>query len=447
MKPIEPISMLAIGLAACFFTACRSVPRSSVPTPQPEALLRSSAELDQILGPIALYPDPLLAEILPATTWPADIVLANRYLEGGGDTNLIDQQPWHPSVQALARYPSVLQWLDQNLAWTRDLGMAFLHQPQAVMDSIQRLRAQALALGNLRSTPEVTVLPKGGIIRILPAEPEVLYVPVYEPEEVFVETCDSSCIFFGAGCWMGAWLHHDFDWHHHHIVSCGNDHQHPADGRGHHPGERPSREVTATAGSPARLPAGQHPGEPGAVRQSSSTHQSNNSVTPVIAYPRPTGARLVGGGMAGSSGQDSDEPRQPDRDRQQSPETASRSSSAPSHSPTASSASSHAVSPSSAPLHAVSSSSSSSHSASSSGPSHAEPLSSGSSHSVTAISASSRPEPSSSGSSHSASSSSGASHSEPSSSGSSHSSSSSSDSSHSSSSSSSSSSSGSSGKH
>jgi len=114
-----------------------------VPPPAPAGQPRSSAELDQMLGAIALYPDPLIAQILPAATLPPQIVLADRYVNGGGDLNLIDQQPWDASVKALARYPTVLKWMDDNLAWTTSVGQAFLYQAQDVMDSIQRLRASS----------------------------------------------------------------------------------------------------------------------------------------------------------------------------------------------------------------------------------------------------------------------------------------------------------------
>ena len=106
----------------------------------------SGAQLDQLLGPIALYPDPLIAQILPASTFPTEIVMADRYISDGGDPNQIDQQPWDPSVQALARYPNVLQWMDQNLDWTTELGQAFLYQQQDVMDFIQELRQSAYNL-------------------------------------------------------------------------------------------------------------------------------------------------------------------------------------------------------------------------------------------------------------------------------------------------------------
>src|SRR5580692_6456369 len=99
----------------------------------------SGDQLDQLLGPIALYPDPLLAELLPASTFPTEIVMADRYLQGGGDPGQIENQPWDPSVQAMAHYPDVLKWMDDNLTWTTALGQAFANQQQDVMDSIQRL--------------------------------------------------------------------------------------------------------------------------------------------------------------------------------------------------------------------------------------------------------------------------------------------------------------------
>ena len=92
--------------------------QAAVPPPMPDYQPLPAAQLDQLLGPIALYPDPLIAEILPASTLPTQIVLADRYITGGGDPNQIDQQPWDASVQAVARYPSVLKWMDDNLNWT-----------------------------------------------------------------------------------------------------------------------------------------------------------------------------------------------------------------------------------------------------------------------------------------------------------------------------------------
>jgi len=202
------------------------------PPPAPAAPLRSAAELDRMLAPIALYPDPLLAQLLPAATLPAQVVLANRYLREGGDVNQVDAQPWDNSLKALARYPATLKLLDDNLAWTTDLGQAFLNQPADVMDSVQRLRAQARAMGNLLSTPQQTVVVDDSLIEIVPAAPEVIYVPVYQPELVYVRPPPAPGQFyvsFGAGLVVGAWLNHDCDWHAHEVIVWHPDHPRPAD--------------------------------------------------------------------------------------------------------------------------------------------------------------------------------------------------------------------------
>jgi hypothetical protein len=203
----------------------------AAPPPAPVVPLRSGAELDQMLGPIALYPDPLIAQILPAATMPAQVVVADRSLRGGMDPNLIDQQPWDASIKALARYPDVLKMMDDNLNWTTDLGQAFAAQPADVMESIQRLRAQAQALGNLQSTPQQQVLVAPGDIEIVPANPQFIYVPVYQPEVVFVRRPPpiGFWVSFGVGFRIGAWLNHDCDWHSHEVIVWHRDHPRPSD--------------------------------------------------------------------------------------------------------------------------------------------------------------------------------------------------------------------------
>ena len=194
----------------------------------------SPDQLDQLLAPIALYPDPLIAEILPAATLPTEIVMADRYFSNGGDPNLADQQPWDPSVQALTHYPSVLQWMDQNLDWTTQVGQAFMYQQPDVMDSIQRLRADASNLGNLQSSSEEQVVNDGGDIEILPANPDLIYVPAYLPALVYYQP---NCVitFPIAPFPVGLWLDHDFDWRHHHLVFWDQDHPRPPNWwSGHH---------------------------------------------------------------------------------------------------------------------------------------------------------------------------------------------------------------------
>ncbi|HTH47129.1 MAG TPA: DUF3300 domain-containing protein [Candidatus Limnocylindria bacterium] len=185
----------------------------------------SAPQLDQLLGPVALYPDPLIAQMLPAATFPDQITAADQYVSAGGDPNAIDQQPWDSSVQAMARYPTVLKWMDDNLGWTTSAGQAFLNQQQEVMDSIQRLRAEARNMGNLHSTPQEVVVGDPGDIEILPADPELIYVPVYQPETVYYRS--GFLPVFGLGFAFGIWMHHDFDWRQHHLVVWSREHPRP----------------------------------------------------------------------------------------------------------------------------------------------------------------------------------------------------------------------------
>ena len=206
-------------LSAVFFAATvegQSPPPEAPPPPEQDARERlSPEELDRLLAPIALYPDALIALILPASTVPSDLVLAARYLGAKGDPAQIADQPWDDSVKSLARYPDVLNWMDQNLDWTTTVGDAFLDQPADVMNSVQRLRAEALAAGNLFDTPQQTIIKEETSIRIVPTEPEVIYVPEYDPEVVYVQPYSQDLgpvLTFGAGFAVGSWLTYDLDW-------------------------------------------------------------------------------------------------------------------------------------------------------------------------------------------------------------------------------------------
>jgi hypothetical protein len=171
-------------------------------------------QLDQLLGPIALYPDPLIALILPASTDPSDISLAAQFLAGGGDPSQVDSQPWDPSVKGLAHYPEVLKWMNDNADWTRALGAAFSMQPADVMKSVQQLRARAVAAGTLVNTPQQAVDMEGDDIRIVPAEQDLMYVPEYDPDDVYdvPEGYEGPFLTFGVGYPVGAWLGFECDW-------------------------------------------------------------------------------------------------------------------------------------------------------------------------------------------------------------------------------------------
>jgi len=185
-----------------------------------DAPLLSPADLQQLVAPIALYPDPLIALILPGSTVPTDIVLADRFVQDGGDPDDIDSQNWDDSVKGLARYPDVLQMMDDNLDWTNQLGAAVLAQQADVMAAIQAQRAKAEALGNLETTSQQQVINDGGIIQIIPANPQVIYVPVYDPQVIYVDR-GPNLLSFGLGFAIGAWLGGDCDWHGNYIYRSG----------------------------------------------------------------------------------------------------------------------------------------------------------------------------------------------------------------------------------
>jgi len=183
----------------------------------------SPEELDDLLAPIALYPDPLIAQILPAATFVEQIDEAARYLRQYGRYAQIDAQQWDVSVRAVAHYPDVLFMMDQKYEWTVSLGQAFLDQEQDVMDAIQRLRADALAEGNLYSTGQQQVIDEPDGIRIVPASADYIYVPVYDPQVVYLQPYDPGypVISFGTGLVIGAWLSRDCDWHGHRVYYHG----------------------------------------------------------------------------------------------------------------------------------------------------------------------------------------------------------------------------------
>jgi hypothetical protein len=159
--------------------------------PAPAYSQQTPEQLQQLVAPIALYPDSLVAQILAASTFPAQIVEADRWvqnhqdLKGDALAQAVDQMDWDPSVKALTAFPSVLGNLDKNISWTSSLGDAYYNQQQDVMDAIQVLRQKAEQAGNLKSTPQQTVESQGPDIVIQPANPQVVYVPAYDPWVVY----------------------------------------------------------------------------------------------------------------------------------------------------------------------------------------------------------------------------------------------------------------------
>ena len=151
----------------------------------------SSSDIDAIVSPIALYPDQLVAQILVAATYPDQVTAASNYvnsssLKGDSLMKAVDGQPWDPSVKALTQFPTVLDQMAKNLAWTSALGDASFHQPKDVMAAIQKLRQEAKAAGNLKTTQEIKVVQESPqTIIIQPANPQVVYGPQYNPTVVY----------------------------------------------------------------------------------------------------------------------------------------------------------------------------------------------------------------------------------------------------------------------
>jgi Protein of unknown function (DUF3300) len=207
------------------FMVLLAAPPSLIAQQSGQAPVFKQEELDQILAPIALYPDSLVAQILMASTYPLEVVQADRFakqnasLKGEALTKALESQSWDPSVKSLVNFPQVLTMMSEKLEWTQKLGDAFLAQQKPVMDTIQSLRAKAQAAGNLKTTKEQTVIVEEKIIKIEPASPQVVYVPSYNPTVVYGAWpyptyppysyyppgyVATSMFAFGAGVAMGA---------------------------------------------------------------------------------------------------------------------------------------------------------------------------------------------------------------------------------------------------
>jgi len=148
-------------------------------------------QIEQLVAPIALYPDDLVSQILMAATYPLEVVEAKRWadanksLKGDGLAAALKSKPWDPSVKSLVNTPDVLDMMDKKLDWTQDLGNAFLAQQDDVMEAIQKLRKKAMDEGNLKSGDEVNVTTEGDTIVIVSTNPEVIYVPIYNPTIIY----------------------------------------------------------------------------------------------------------------------------------------------------------------------------------------------------------------------------------------------------------------------
>ncbi len=182
--------------------------------------------IDELVAPVALYPDVLLSEILPASTYPLEIVQAARWRKTHDDVEAADEMDWAPSIKALTRYPDALNMLNDDLQWTVRLGDAFLAQPDDVFDGIQRMRTKAEAAGNLQTTEQQMIVREKTevveVIRIEPANPRYVYVPIYDPYAVYypyhgARVVHGPLITFSTRFALGGWMNYGLNWHHRHI--------------------------------------------------------------------------------------------------------------------------------------------------------------------------------------------------------------------------------------
>lgn len=256
-RPSKRMLVSLLSLALLFATLPMSLPAQDAPAPAQEAQApdtqaqappyaqQSPEQLQQLVAPIALYPDSLVAQILAASTFPEEVVEADRWVQANPDLKgdalgkAVDQQPWDPSVKALAAFPAVLGNMDKNLSWTSSLGDAYYNQQPDVMDAVQVMRRKAQDAGNLKTTPQEVVKAEGPNIDIEPADPDVVYVPAYDPWLVYGYPVvawpgwypypgiwfGGPYLSFGIGFpigWYGGfgwgWGHWGFDWHNHYAM-------------------------------------------------------------------------------------------------------------------------------------------------------------------------------------------------------------------------------------
>jgi hypothetical protein len=228
--------LLAI-LSTAFLASGSPIALAQEPQPQSsppaeEAPKIPNDQLDSLVAPIALYPDPLLAQTLAASTYPLEIIQLqqwmgkNKTLKGKALTEAVEKQTWDPSVQAMATFPDVVKLLADSIAWTSDLGNAFLAQQADVMDAVQRMRAKANSAGKLKTSQEQKVETRQvegkTVVVIEQTNPQVVYVPSYDPAVVYgppvypyppVYYPTGRLLAFGAGIAIGAaWGNNNWGW-------------------------------------------------------------------------------------------------------------------------------------------------------------------------------------------------------------------------------------------
>ena len=231
---------------AAFAAAQSSVRAQTNATPAPPLSAPAqlgAADLEKLAAPIALYPDPLIAIMLPASAYPVEIVLAARFVSDTNNLAKLDDQPWDENVKAVARVPDAIKKMETDLSWTAELGQAFVEQPAELMDAIQSLRAKAKSRGTLQTTPQQVVVVTNAvveryyeqqivyvtntIVQIQPANPQVIYVPTYNPYYVYYPpppyyVGPPPIVTFAAGITLGLVIANNCDWYYGGVIVGGH---------------------------------------------------------------------------------------------------------------------------------------------------------------------------------------------------------------------------------
>ena len=252
---IPALIFTALGALPTLAVAQFSDPKQPVKTPVVEATQRyTGPQIDNLAGPVALYPDALLAQVLVAATFPDQVQDAADFVRANG-TDSIDVQPWDISVKAVAHYPSALNAMAEKIDWTSALGKAYATQSSDVMASVQRLRRMAAEQGNLSTSAQQKIVTTNETVQIVPVETRVIYVPVYDPyviysRPIFNAGYGSRYWSSGVGFPIGSWLMYDCDWGLRRVYYNGWSPSYYAFGGGWRQRSRPFIEITNIYVSP-----------------------------------------------------------------------------------------------------------------------------------------------------------------------------------------------------
>ena len=306
----------------------QQVPALPTSTSEEATYLLSADQLQELVGPIALYPDELIAIVLPASTYPLEIVQAARFMEKRKtQPDLKPDEKWDPSVLGLLNYPEVIDLMNSDLDWTWKLGEAVINQQQDVMDAIQQFRNTAHTAGNLESNDKQIIVVEKEIIKIESATPEVIYVPTYNPQTVIVHQpvpyvyyysapypyyYNPAAVFwtgmfigaaFGYSIGWGGWGHNDIHYKYTTNINVGGDKWKPGGGNrpGYRPGNRPG--YRPGVGNRPGYKPGDRPGDRPGAGQRPSTGQRPSAGQRPSTGQRPSAGQRPSTGQRPSAGQ------------------------------------------------------------------------------------------------------------------------------------------------